>query len=741
MNINKYLTMDSEELYTFLITDAMENPSEGKILLDKLSTTQKYYDDYIFRTYVDSTYVILGGMTGEAKDVISSATKLIGRATDLKLWHLVSTNWNLLGVAYSQLGIYEKAIECYHNVIKNEKEHHLFSMASMAYNNIALIYMNFGDYDHSLDYYNRAIENLTLGGSFQPRYKQKMLLFFSNIIAIKCKKGLSSEIPSLMEKAEALGFDSINLDTKQSYYFAIMNYYFLIQDFSKSKEFYQKALDCVDKENKGSIFYITSHYLQLCNEFHLDYHFYSDELLLAESMQDNSPHFVHAEIYKSLRNYYFQIGNIDKYHEITDKYLKFLEQESSAVKERRLESLHIVESLIFKNVNLNDVVSRNTELELVAAEAIRHKNSLQQAYAQIGLINKLGQKITSSLKLNEVIELIYHNIDNNIPISIFVLMILESDGHNMRSIAYYEDGVMQPEIIIDTEEKKGFFAECYRLNKVISTGDPEYSHFLEMQRKQGNTTSMNSAIYLPLNVDGKVIGLCSIQDPSKNAYNSENISFLKGLLPYLSIALNNAVHSKTLENEIQSHLLTQKELTKANLKLKQISSLDGLTQISSRRDFDIRLAKLIETASSEHLTICLFMIDIDNFKLYNDTYGHLEGDEVLKTVAKIFRFNLNQYDGLSARFGGEEFIGACIHLSFEESLSLAEKIREDIFSLEIEHKTSELRQLSVSIGICFASSIRLENKSELMRQADSCLYEAKESGRNKVVIRNFIPPT
>ncbi|MDO4753578.1 MAG: GGDEF domain-containing protein [Bacillota bacterium] len=133
-------------------------------------------------------------------------------------------------------------------------------------------------------------------------------------------------------------------------------------------------------------------------------------------------------------------------------------------------------------------------------------------------------------------------------------------------------------------------------------------------------------------------------------------------------------------------------------------------------------------------TVSTFMIDVDNFKLYNDTYGHLEGDEVLKSVANIFKNHMDLRDGLSARFGGEEFVGACTGLTFEESQDLAERIRACVYDLNIEHIHSPLGRLTVSIGVSFAKGIDSSRKSELMRLADVLLYHAKNSGKNRVVI-------
>lgn len=181
-------------------------------------------------------------------------------------------------------------------------------------------------------------------------------------------------------------------------------------------------------------------------------------------------------------------------------------------------------------------------------------------------------------------------------------------------------------------------------------------------------------------------------------------------------------------------LRAKRELEEANKILAKISSLDGLTQISSRRDFEERIKELMARAMEEKLSLSIFMLDIDYFKRYNDTYGHLEGDKVLKKVARSFRRHFNGKNQLSARFGGEEFIGAATGLSLEEAEELAKKICTDVEKLEIEHRAVRLGHVTVSLGVAIVKDVKPGMKSELMRLADECLYAAKAAGRNTFVL-------
>ena len=160
-----------------------------------------------------------------------------------------------------------------------------------------------------------------------------------------------------------------------------------------------------------------------------------------------------------------------------------------------------------------------------------------------------------------------------------------------------------------------------------------------------------------------------------------------------------------------------------------------MTQISNRRDFEKKILGYLKKSREEGLSLSLFMFDIDNFKLYNDTYGHLQGDNALKTVAAIIRKHFIDAGGISARFGGEEFVAACLGLDEKESILLGNKIRENVFSQGIENEKAPLKRLSISIGISYSDGSEKLKKSFVMRWADVSLYQAKRDGKNRVVLK------
>jgi len=180
--------------------------------------------------------------------------------------------------------------------------------------------------------------------------------------------------------------------------------------------------------------------------------------------------------------------------------------------------------------------------------------------------------------------------------------------------------------------------------------------------------------------------------------------------------------------------LTANELKTSNKKLKNASFTDALTSLYNRRYFNLIYERELRRAKRSKETISFMMLDIDFFKQYNDTYGHLEGDKALISVAKILNSLMKRPDDYVFRLGGEEF-GVLLTKSDKQSASkMAQNINEAILDAEIPHSQSKIhRYLSISIGLVIVNPTMDLDNEKLLSEADKNLYEAKESGRNTFV--------
>ncbi|RON05130.1 sensor domain-containing diguanylate cyclase [Pseudomonas brassicacearum] len=187
------------------------------------------------------------------------------------------------------------------------------------------------------------------------------------------------------------------------------------------------------------------------------------------------------------------------------------------------------------------------------------------------------------------------------------------------------------------------------------------------------------------------------------------------------------------QRELQA---SQKSYIEANKALGLMALEDGLTRIANRRHFDLFIEAEISRKKRKLNGTALIMIDIDFFKLYNDHYGHVQGDECLKSVAAIIKKHVNRAGDLAARYGGEEFAIVLTNTDYVGAFLLAEKIRLDLEQNKIQHIKSPLGVVTISIGISALPEEGADTPENLIDTADKALYIAKSNGKNRTVISN-----
>lgn len=221
--------------------------------------------------------------------------------------------------------------------------------------------------------------------------------------------------------------------------------------------------------------------------------------------------------------------------------------------------------------------------------------------------------------------------------------------------------------------------------------------------------------YFPLINENSQIG-CIVTKSTDSPLNKQEIEYLSELSAQASTTINRA----NVYAEILKH-----------------ATLDALTGFYNRRQMEERIKQEISSAKRKHTSLCAIMVDIDYFKRVNDTYGHAAGDFILKTVAKIMRSQLREYD-IAARYGGEEFAILLPFTEKDEAVMVAERLRKavenkfiDIEKVNSQNDTKTI-QITISLGVYqFKNS---DKNQDLLINADKALYEAKETGRNQVIV-------
>lgn len=184
---------------------------------------------------------------------------------------------------------------------------------------------------------------------------------------------------------------------------------------------------------------------------------------------------------------------------------------------------------------------------------------------------------------------------------------------------------------------------------------------------------------------------------------------------------------------LSARISTLLQLKRNHDALDRAARIDELTQIYNRREFKRSLEIEWMRARRVRTPMTLIVIDIDHFKRYNDTYGHLAGDGCLQQVAKALTSCAQRPQDMVCRYGGEEFVVLLPETPISGSEIIAERMREGIESLNLLHKSSDIGVVTISVGIATMIPAPEANPNDLLNRADTALYRAKASGRNQCI--------
>jgi diguanylate cyclase len=225
----------------------------------------------------------------------------------------------------------------------------------------------------------------------------------------------------------------------------------------------------------------------------------------------------------------------------------------------------------------------------------------------------------------------------------------------------------------------------------------------------------------------------SLADASQQLQGTKDGAAMRTIIEQLlEGAKEMEINNKKLEARLSASRQEIEELQQ-NLEAVRTESLtDPLTTLANRKFFDIELGRAMAEAKQNNGPLSLLMTDIDDFKAFNDKYGHLTGDQVLRLVAMSVKQNVKAHD-IAARYGGEEFVVALPNKPLHEAIALADHIRHTVMTKELMKRSSgeRLGRVTISIGVAV---LRAEDTPQsLLERADSCLYAAKRYGRNRVI--------
>lgn len=206
-------------------------------------------------------------------------------------------------------------------------------------------------------------------------------------------------------------------------------------------------------------------------------------------------------------------------------------------------------------------------------------------------------------------------------------------------------------------------------------------------------------------------------------------------LEALQADLEEQMRRRTQALEIRNEALSQLRLTleTANQRLKRLVAIDALTGVANRRHFDRSLDRELRRVRRDSQSLSLIFLDLDEFKRFNDTYGHARGDEVLRRVAHTLNETFRRGGDFVARYGGEEFAVVLPGVDARRAALYAERLRRRVWRLAIPYEVGESTdRVTISGGVATLSPGMIATSEQLLRAADKALYRAKRLGRNQI---------
>jgi two-component system chemotaxis family response regulator WspR len=247
----------------------------------------------------------------------------------------------------------------------------------------------------------------------------------------------------------------------------------------------------------------------------------------------------------------------------------------------------------------------------------------------------------------------------------------------------------------------------------------------------------------PVTQDVPIIILSSKEDGAlkAKAFNAGANDYLVKMPEKVELTARVVYHStcylskKQRDHAYRALRESQRIMEEKNFELMQQSTIDGLTGVGNRRALDAVIERTWLSSIRSHTDISLIMIDVDHFKLFNDYYGHIAGDDCLKSIAHALTDELPRATDFIARYGGEEFVVILSATNLLGAKVVAERLCKKILRLKIANKKSPVTKfVSISAGVSSVIPDRKMSQLKLIEQADSALYKAKESGRNQVAV-------
>lgn len=381
------------------------------------------------------------------------------------------------------------------------------------------------------------------------------------------------------------------------------------------------------------------------------------------------------------------------------------------------EALYYLEEYTKIDEKIYNFQSSQWIAKLDASHTEREASLYKILYDKTELLSSIGKEIISTLDENNILKIISKEIHKLMKTDMFSIAIYNNETNEMTYKYIDENGKISLKGPVKLDKGNNFTAYCIskREDILIQNFNIDYKKYLNVCNTDEyieQDIGYSSLMYTPMIVKDRIIGLMTVQAKDDNIYTQNDMSTLKVLSNYVSIALENAVSYKKMES---------------------IAIYDNLTGLLSRREI-LKIGNVaLKHFSCTNEKITLAMIDIDKFKDVNDTYGHIAGDKIIREISETISKNIRKAD-FAGRYGGDEFLLVFPHTKIDRATAIAERVRKLIFNKKYLLDDDKIN-VSISIGL-YEIEQGVNDFTACIKKADIALYQAKNKSRNCVVVYN-----
>ncbi|HPJ37862.1 MAG TPA: sensor domain-containing diguanylate cyclase [Spirochaetota bacterium] len=358
-------------------------------------------------------------------------------------------------------------------------------------------------------------------------------------------------------------------------------------------------------------------------------------------------------------------------------------------------------------MNNQDIIHTQDGLSGEREESEETINALERKIYELRNLIEMGMSLSSNLEFQSLVESILYSCIGQMfveKVAIILQEDIDKDNYSIHMSKGYDEEFSRSEIVFDENsalihylEKEAFPQLCGNLR--------EHS---ELVRDLDSIAMLDAEIVVPLVSKSSMNGLLVLgKKIDGSTFTRDDIEFLRDLARFAAITVENS-------------------------RLYLMATLDRMTHLYIHHFFQERLNEELKRSVRYGTPLSLIITDIDHFKRFNDTYGHQQGDMVLKETAQILRESVRGFD-IPARYGGEEFAVILPETDLENAVVVAKRLRKRIEQHAFRGQAEALH-VTISVGVAQYDPRRDKGKEHLIGRADRAMYRAKESGRNRVVV-------